>query len=564
MLIAGIVFLLGMLWSFLVLQLGRGQERRNAVIRRVIYGFNSLFVSVLLAFVILVVNTIFFYQFPTPFVTNETAFQGLSEPTQKYLEKLETPIQIYMILSSNEEVEIQSRYGPYVYSNLYSDMRGLLSQCAELNKNIKVEYLSPGIDVTRVNLVLEEFRRSNVENEKQLGIYLAVGEGGARKSIVSIQDVMSLAQPRPGSQPFPVFVGETVLMSEIAYLVDGRENEKIYFTQAHGELGMEAKQDDPHTMAEVIRALRAEKIQVEPLRLDEKDPKVPDDAAVVVVAGPRQTITNDSPTYKALEDYLKRRNGRLLAFLPAIKGVDQRVSPTGLEPLLGGFGVDLSPDTRLIVSPPGYILGERFKLPGNMIIAEWDKRFREPVAAIYNQIPIFGIDSRRVAPMSTEGPFLVQSVYNTVPISRGGIWQEASYESSIQTVWEQMLQQGQPILEAKRFTMEPVSVAVAVSDRPATQEAKPIPRMVVFGSDLMLLDNSQIGRFVGPEKQAALVSQSIDWLRQRNINLGIPLKKPNSYQLPTGTEKSTYLYLLLLATVIIGGGGLSVWYLRQK
>ena len=73
--------------------------------------------------------------------------------------------------------------------------------------------------------------------------------------------------------------------------------EKIYFTQGHGELGIEPGQDSSRTAADVVRYLRDRKVTVEALDLSAPDAKVPNDASVIVVAGPdfEAAVTGPNP-----------------------------------------------------------------------------------------------------------------------------------------------------------------------------------------------------------------------------------------------------------------------------
>ena len=116
-------------------------------------------------------------------------------------------------------------------------------------------------------------------------------------------------------------------------------------------------------MANVLQALRDRKIKVEALKIDEKNKDVPKNAAVVVVAGPQTPFAPDGPMVKALRAYLKpsatdAKPGKLLAYLPAIKGARGEVIPTGLEPLVSEFGIQVAPDRRIVTAPETIPLGQ--------------------------------------------------------------------------------------------------------------------------------------------------------------------------------------------------------------
>src|SRR5687767_5384425 len=57
---AAAVFLAGLLIMFVSLQLARTEQRANALLRRILYGFNSVFVGLLLLLVLIALNVVAF------------------------------------------------------------------------------------------------------------------------------------------------------------------------------------------------------------------------------------------------------------------------------------------------------------------------------------------------------------------------------------------------------------------------------------------------------------------------------------------------------------------------
>ena len=84
----------------------------------------------------------------------------------------------------------------------------------------------------------------------------------------------------------------------------------VYFTEGFGEASLSDPQD-PKGFASAKLALEQENYEVKPLLLPSVE-QVPDDASVVVLAGPTRPLTE--PAITALEAYLKR-GGRLLALV---------------------------------------------------------------------------------------------------------------------------------------------------------------------------------------------------------------------------------------------------------
>jgi ABC-type uncharacterized transport system involved in gliding motility auxiliary subunit len=119
---------------------------------------------------------------------------------------------------------------------------------------------------------------------------------------------------------------------------------KVYFTTGHGE--PELRGDGQRGYGGAAKALEGEGYVVEVLSLLER-PEVPADAAAVLVAAPRKGLL--APEVEALRKYASG-GGRLGLFLePEVK--------SGLEPLLGEFGVGLADDMVVDPSPVAQLFG---------------------------------------------------------------------------------------------------------------------------------------------------------------------------------------------------------------
>ncbi|MBD2445693.1 Gldg family protein [Nostoc sp. FACHB-152] len=116
---------------------------------------------------------------------------------------------------------------------------------------------------------------------------------------------------------------------------------KVYLLQGHGERPLNAVEGG---MSQAVQALTDRNFTTAPLNLVES-PKVPDDAASVIVAGPKRGLFDAE--VKALQDYLNR-GGNLLVM------IDPATDPK-LTSLLQQWGVRL--DNRLAVDVSGTGVG---------------------------------------------------------------------------------------------------------------------------------------------------------------------------------------------------------------
>ncbi|MBH8577252.1 Gldg family protein, partial [Nostocaceae cyanobacterium CENA369] len=115
----------------------------------------------------------------------------------------------------------------------------------------------------------------------------------------------------------------------------------VYFLQGHGERSIAAGEGG---ISQAVRALSDKSYTTSPLNLAEKS-QVPDNAAVVVVAGPKRGLFDSE--VKALQNYLNRGGDILLM-------IDPETDPN-LNSLLQEWGVRL--DNRLAVDVSGTSVG---------------------------------------------------------------------------------------------------------------------------------------------------------------------------------------------------------------
>ncbi|MTJ07778.1 MULTISPECIES: Gldg family protein [unclassified Anabaena] len=112
---------------------------------------------------------------------------------------------------------------------------------------------------------------------------------------------------------------------------------KVYFLQGHGEHPLTAIKG---AISQAIQGLTDKNFTTSPLNLAEQ-PQVPDDAAVIVIAGPQKELLTGEVT--ALQAYLNRGGNLLLMINP---NTDPKI-----DPILKDWGVRL--DNRLVIDTSG-------------------------------------------------------------------------------------------------------------------------------------------------------------------------------------------------------------------
>src|SRR3954447_8796713 len=148
---------------------------------------------------------------------------------------------------------------------------------------------------------------------------------------------------------------EQDITNGIIKVVSGQQR-KVYFTQGHGEKDTKSAQRDGYNA--IAAALGRENYTVDKIAIAQAG-SVPDDAAVVVVAGPR--IDFFAPEVDALRKYLDKGGKLLMELDPP----DKADSPalTNLIALAHDWGVDVRNNVVVDVSGMGRLIGTDASVP---------------------------------------------------------------------------------------------------------------------------------------------------------------------------------------------------------
>src|SRR5262249_49949852 len=158
----------------------------------------------------------------------------------------------------------------------------------------------------RQNARVQELMRRYLLTDPHGLLVVSGPEAKEDSEFIKVQDLYKFPEPDPfqrrRTREEPTFKGEEALMSAIKYLEEGKSRPTVYFVQGHGELDISRSIEPsrPQHKADQLRSLLEKaNYQVKALRLsaaagDKPEEgsevvtaKVPDDASVVVVAGPR-------------------------------------------------------------------------------------------------------------------------------------------------------------------------------------------------------------------------------------------------------------------------------------
>ncbi len=320
------------------------------------------------------------------------------------------------------------------------------------------------------------------------------------------------------------------------------EKRKVYFTQGHGEKDTTASDRDGY--ATIAKALGDENYAVDKLVLAQQG-SVPDDASVVVVAGPRTDFF--PPEVDALKKYLDKAGKVFLMLDPPEKADSAPV--TNLLALAHDWGVDVGNNIVVDVSGMGRLIGTDASVP---VAASYPNHAITQNFKFLTAFPL----ARSVSAISGGvNGHIAQPFVETSPRS----WAESDIKG--------LLTSGQVSLdEAKGDKKGPITIAVAVSAPVAAaadakpDEPKKETRVVVFGdSDFAATAG------LGIQGNRDLFMNTVGWLSQQENLISIRPKDPEDRRITlTATQQAniTWLSLLLIPGTIFGAGIYNWWRRR--
>jgi len=311
----------------------------------------------------------------------------------------------------------------------------------------------------------------------------------------------------------------------------------VYFTEGFGEPSI-TDQDDPKGFAAAKLALEQENSEVKSLLLPSVE-SVPDDASVVVLAGPTRPLTD--PAVAALGAYLKR-GGHLLAMVGPLQGGD------ALRDLLGQWGATVGKDI---------VLDQQVRLFQGPTLGT------TPICRTYGSHPIVqGFKDITIFPQTcTVEPVTGKAgIAATALVSTGETaWAETNLDG--------VFKQGTASLDADD-RKGPVSVAVAVTAQLKDMGIEPPAgvtdaRLVVFGT-ARFADNQELMSQQGANRDLFL--NSVGWLVGQGELVSVRSRTVRASRAELTQADATrvfYLSVFIIPELLIALG-VWVWWRRRS
>ena len=352
---------------------------------------------------------------------------------------------------------------------------------------------------------------------------------------------------------------EQDLTNALIKVVAGTE-ETVYFLAGHGE--RDVADTERNGYSTVSGALAQDNYQVNPLVLAQQS-AVPDDATVVVVAGPQTDLLPGE--VEALGAYMDR-GGKLLVLLDPPPN-SETPTPDGLLALIGEWGVEAGTDVVVDASGMGQLFGADASVP---VAADYPSH---PITEQFNLLTAYPLArSLRASTVPVAGR-IPQPFIETSPQS----WSEANIDA---------LTGGEVELnEDVGDRPGPIAIGVAVSapapnPSPSTASTDPEAAPAEDAADaegddaidppesrLAVIGDSDFATngVVGIQGNRDMFLNAVSWLAQQENLIAIRPREPDDRRLTVTADQQRRVFWLSILFIPAAalGAGVYTWWRRR-
>lgn len=299
-------------------------------------------------------------------------------------------------------------------------------------------------------------------------------------------------------------------------------NPIVYFVKGHGERDISSSERTG--MSQAKEQLEKANYTVKDLELA-RTGKVPPDAAVVIVPGPRTDLL--PPELTAIDDYLAQ-GGHVLVMADPLQA-------DGLAKYVAKYGVTLGQDLVVEPSPIGRLLGVGPEVP---LVMQYEQHpITKDMAKVMTGFPL----TRSVSPAKTPPKGMT-----VTPLAKTSAdsWGETNLDG---------LRRGQPASRDDKDTPGPVPVLLAVTIEPtpapkvagqaeADDSKKPKGRLVVLGTSTFASNQA-----LGFQGNRDLFLNIVAWLAGQEDEIAVRPKDPRQNPIfATEAQKNAILWLSIV------------------
>ena len=297
-----------------------------------------------------------------------------------------------------------------------------------------------------------------------------------------------------------------------------REGKRVvYVVQGHGEADLASS--ERAGFADAKAALEKANYDVKPLPLARQG-KIPEDAAVVIVPGPRSDFF--APEIDALDGYLGK-GGKLLAMINP--PFPEKSQPESLRKLIGRYGVGLDDDLVIELNPIGQVFGIGPQVP---IVQQYEPH---PITRdMTGFTTLFPLARSLSTPKTPPAGITVQPLARTTADS----WGETNRAS---------LEAGQVKPDPEDPKGPLTLAAVATKDK---------SRLVVYGTA-----NVAINQFLNVQNNRDFFLNTVSWLAEQEDQISIRPKDTKSTPVFLTSQQAQAVFwlpvVILPGAAVVGG-----------
>ncbi len=450
----------------------------------------------------------------------KSSYYKISEKTKQELASLQQPVKVVVFLQPDAEHE-------YI-DKVYQDTRDLLREFLYFGHGkLQVEYVDPQRDRARAEQLIEQYNVS-VPN-------IVIFACGPRHKYVTVEEMVDFDMQEMG-QNYRVkdYKGEGAFLAAIQTVTE-EEPPKIYFLTGHGERDPESF-DREKGYSGLAIYIKRDNLDVLKWNLPEEQ-KLPKDAGVIVIAGPRVRYTGAE--LALLDDYLKNK-GRLFVM------VDPHTQ-TGIELWLQHWNVQMDDD--VIVRKAGAMFGAELLDVNAQGI---DYLQNSPITAKLDGVNTSFPYARSVHALVTEQSSSAADQPTVLELVKTSVeyWGNTDPETQ-RTVFDQSHDVAGPL---------PLAVSVEAGKPQGVDVDIGVTRLVVVGT-ASFVDN---GDLAGGNRDFFM--NALNWLLKREQLLAVGPKVPEEFRLNMSVQAERAVYALVIGVMPLAVGliGLFVWTRRRK
>jgi ABC-type uncharacterized transport system involved in gliding motility auxiliary subunit len=326
-------------------------------------------------------------------------------------------------------------------------------------------------------------------------------------------------------QEIVAFASEAEILKGLTRLINPGNN-VIYFLTGHGEL--DAEQAGDVSMTRARETLESKNYAVKTVNLlTEK--QVPEDASVIVIAGPIQPVSQEE--IDLLRDYLVKGGSLIVMENPtALTEFGEEADPLA-DMLVQDWGITLNNDIVIDLDSPE---------PTTAAAAFYENH---PITVSMNRIPAYFPFSRSLNVADSAGEATLTPLVQTNQRS----WGETDFES---------LRTGGQVVMDSGEAQGPLTLAVAGLNSTTGG------RVVAFGTSDFAAD-----QMFDTYGNGDMFINSVDWAAEQEQSIGITPKTPTlrTFNAP---DQFPWLAILLFTVFVIPGlvilSGISTWLTRRR